>query len=145
MKSILSLSDIPEWSSELIKGLSQLDSARVIMLSGDLGAGKTTVTQSIGVVLGITEPMTSPTFVIQKEYQISDHAWIKKLVHIDAYRLEQKHDLEYLGWNELITEPETLVVIEWPEMVSGISLPEKYIHIHISINEDYSRTITKYN
>lgn len=141
MKSVLQLHEITEWSSCFMKSLNQKKTATVITLSGDLGAGKTTLTQTIGRVLGVTETITSPTFVIQKEYEVTDHNWINKLIHIDAYRLEQKEDLEYLGWNELVIEPETLIIMEWPEVVSGISFPKDVIQLNLSINDDHSRTI----
>lgn len=142
MKSIVTIEELAQWSHQFITELQKKDSAIVITLSGDLGAGKTTLTQSIGKSLGITDPITSPTFVIQKEYEILNHEWIKKMIHIDAYRLERKEDLEYLGWNELIREPGTLIIIEWPEMVQGIEIPYS-INLELSINNDHSRTIIK--
>jgi tRNA threonylcarbamoyladenosine biosynthesis protein TsaE len=128
------------WVNEWITTLSQKKHATILQLSGDLGSGKTTLTQCLGRNLGVSESITSPTFVIQKEYTIDNHAWIKKLIHIDAYRLEKKEDLEYLGWAENIKNPENLIVIEWPEMVSGISMPE-VISIDLEINNDHTRTL----
>jgi len=138
----LKLEDIKQWASDFIVSLKKTDTACMVTLSGDLGSGKTTLTQHIAVELGIDESITSPTFVIQKEYQVSEHPWIKKMIHIDAYRLEGKEDLEYLGWNEIIQNPENLIIIEWPEMVDGIRFPENKRDINISINDDHTRNVT---
>ena len=138
----VNLTDMKKLIHGFVGNLEQQKQALVITLSGDLGAGKTTFTQYLAEILGIKEVVTSPTFVIQKEYQVNDHAWINKLVHIDAYRLEDRGELEYLGWNSLIQNSGTLVVMEWPEMVSGIRLPEYVIHMAISINDDQTRKIS---
>ena len=139
---IKNLDQMRDWVKEFIHGVHQKESANIITLSGDLGAGKTTLTQILAKQIGIHETITSPTFVIQKEYNVDGHIWIKKMIHIDAYRLERKEDLEYLGWNEIIQNRENLVIVEWPEMIHGINIPNQ-IHLEISINEDHTRTIKK--
>ncbi len=139
---INNLDELHTWTSNLMNALEQKSEATIITLQGEVGVGKTTLTQSIGQLLGITESITSPTFVIQKEYTIDNHSWIKKMIHIDAYRLEKKEDLEYLGLKEIIADPNNLILIEWPEMVQGIDIP-KPIHLGLSINDDHSRTIIK--
>ena len=121
--------------------LPQKKQATIITLSGDLGVGKTALVQELAKQLGIIEPITSPTFVIQKEYTVSSHAWVRRLVHIDAYRLENKTDLEHLGWNVIIDDPETLICFEWPEKVSGIELPD-VLRIKLQLNSDHTRTIS---
>lgn len=92
------------------------EGAFLLLLSGELGAGKTTFVQALGRVLGVKERLVSPTFLIQKEYETKDKTF-RRLVHIDAYRLKSKSELEELGWKELVSDPETLVVVEWPEQV----------------------------
>ena len=94
----------------------------VVALQGDLGAGKTTFAQAVGLELGVNESMQSPTFVIEKIYEI-DWNGFKNLIHIDAYRLEKDEELLHLGWQEIISEPENFILIEWPENVAGI-IPE---------------------
>lgn len=139
------ISDLPEfktWTQEFIDSLSQQKSATIVCLSGEVGAGKTTLTQFVAEQLGITETVTSPTFVIQKEYAVADHSWIEKLIHIDAYRLERKEDLEYLGWNDLIIDPKNLILIEWPGVVAGINTPNS-INIHIEITDTHARMLAK--
>ena len=93
--------------------------ATVIALQGDLGAGKTTFAQHFGKLAGVSEDMASPTFVIMKSYNV-DWRGYKKLIHIDAYRLEKEEELLYLGWDELIKDSENIILIEWPERVEGL-------------------------
>jgi tRNA threonylcarbamoyladenosine biosynthesis protein TsaE len=89
----------------------------VIALSGDLGSGKTSFTQAVAKYLGITQPVTSPTFTIWQQYDCQ-HPKIKKLIHIDAYRLNSGADLINLGIDDWINKPDCLIVIEWPERVA---------------------------
>ena len=96
--------------------------ATVVALSGDLGAGKTTFAQGIARALGVEEQVTSPTFVIEKIYSLQNQKFAR-LIHIDAYRLKDSHELEVLGWKEVSADPENLIIIEWPENISGL-VPE---------------------
>ena len=119
----------------------QANHAGIILLSGDLGAGKTAFTKELATCLHVREEITSPTFVIQKEYDIRDEeSPFKKLIHIDAYRLERKEELEYLGWNELIQNPENLILIEWPEKVEGIFIPHA-LRLSFRIKEGETREL----
>jgi tRNA threonylcarbamoyladenosine biosynthesis protein TsaE len=125
------------------KVLSMLDNgstATIVGLSGDLGAGKTTLVKAIAKELGITETITSPTFVIAKYYDTKD-ARFTKLIHIDAYRIEDPKELEVLGWDSIKKEPNTLVVIEWPEKVEEL-LPEDTKRFEIN-HEGEERSIKK--
>lgn len=81
----------------------------VLLLSGNLGAGKTTCVQGIAQALGVAEPVTSPTFALIEEYE----GLRGRLVHMDLYRLRPE-EVPALGIEE-IWEQETHVVIEWPE------------------------------
>lgn len=115
-------------SARLIASLThRTDSATIIALSGDLGAGKTTFAQGIARALGVDENVTSPTFVIEKIYQLENQAFAR-LIHIDAYRLNDPHELEVLGWKEIIADPLNLIVIEWPEKV-GELIPVDAMHV----------------
>lgn len=100
----------------------------IIGLQGELGSGKTFFTQKLGEVIGVKEHIVSPTFVIMKIYAIN---WcgFKKLIHIDAYRLESESELLSLGWQDLIKDPKNFILIEWPEKVAGLMLKDsKIIH-----------------
>ena len=124
----------------LIATLVVKDTATVIALSGDLGAGKTTFSQGVAQVLGVDEYITSPTFVIQKIY-ILDGQRFDRLVHMDAYRLHGAHELEVLGWHELLQDPKTLVLIEWPEQV-GEAIPRDAIKITFTFIDESTRAIS---
>lgn len=106
------------------------DGALVVGLSGELGAGKTHFTQEIAKLLGIKKKLTSPTFVIMKRYALKNKKW-KNFFHIDAYRLKSHNEILKLGWQEMISNKENLIFIEWPEMVKK-AMPKKYIKVKIS-------------
>jgi len=112
----------------------------VVALRGELGAGKTTFTQKVGEILGVAENMHSPTFVIMKIYNI-DFREFKNFIHIDAYRIEKDSELLHLGWEEIISEPENLVFIEWPENVPGL-IPENAKRISFKHVDENTREIS---
>ena len=95
------------------------DHATLITLSGDLGAGKTTLVTEIAHQLGVTESLQSPTFVIYKKYALPHDCPWKYLIHGDMYRLESASEIEKLGWQELVSNPDHLICIEWPEQITG--------------------------
>ena len=103
--------------------------ATVVGLTGDLGAGKTTLSQSIARHLGVTDTVVSPTFVIAKMYITSDSRF-EQLIHIDAYRIEDIQELDPLGWEGMVHSPKTLILVEWPERITE-ALPPHTMHFHI--------------
>ena len=107
------------------------NSATVVGLYGDLGAGKTSFTQGLSKVLGVEDNIVSPTFVIEKIYELTNQRFTH-LIHIDAYRLENSKELLNLGWEKIISNRDNLIVVEWPEKVADI-MPE-----HIKINLKHS-------
>lgn len=100
--------------------------ALTVGLSGHLGAGKTAFVKMVAKALGINESVTSPTFVIMKNYEINQTGldgeqiniknW-KTLVHIDLYRLEKPEEIKALNLEKVIEDPKNLIMIEWPEHV----------------------------
>ncbi len=107
----------------------QKNGATVLALSGDLGAGKTTLTQHFAQLLGVKENIISPTFVIMKSYPLQEQKW-ETLIHIDAYRIEQEKEMQVLGFHHLLSDPKNLILIEWPEKIAGL-LPENKIDVLI--------------
>lgn len=102
----------------------------LVALSGPLGAGKTQLVKGLAAGLGVPadEPVISPTFVLAREY-----LGRLKLYHVDAYRLSAETELWDLGWEEMRSEPNALVVIEWadrfPTAVSSDALWIELEHV----------------
>lgn len=116
--------------------------ATLVTLSGELGAGKTAFTKAVAHFLCVEETVTSPTFVLEKIYKLgSETPKFKRLIHIDAYRLDSDKDLASIGFDEIMKDRENLILFEWPEKVSSV-LPKPFVHISFTLNEDGSRTIT---
>lgn len=115
--------------------------ASILTLSGDLGAGKTTFTQALAGVLGVKGRVTSPTFGIMRSYDTADETFTT-LIHIDAYRLEGNKDMEALGWENLITNPKNLIVIEWPERIADV-IPESATHLLFEHIDEHTRKIKR--
>ena len=98
----------------------------VIALSGDLGAGKTTFTQGLAHGLGVTTPVTSPTFTLVAEY---DARAGMRLIHMDSYRLgdlpaDAALEAETFGFEDLLDDPAAVLVIEWAERLAALLPPE---------------------
>ena len=135
-----SLEEFNKEAARFIAGLSpHPENAAVVTLSGELGAGKTTFVQAIARGLGVEESVTSPTFVLEKIYALNSQRF-SHLIHIDAYRLKGAHELEALGWRELLADTGNLIVLEWPERVAE-AIPEDAIRIRFDIHGD-ERTIS---
>ena len=136
----ISLKETKELARNLVLSLEPRNSeARVLALEGDLGSGKTAFTQELGKTLGITEHMQSPTFVIEKIYELVGSKWTH-LVHIDAYRLKNEEELLALGFKKQLENKHNLIVIEWASRVENI-LPKSAIHIVFTHDGEDQRTI----
>lgn len=98
----------------------------VLMLHGDLGAGKTTLTQGIAAGLGVNDPVQSPTFTLVREHRGREMT----LYHLDLYRLVDPDELESLGYEVYLDPPDGVSVIEWPER-AGDWLPEAFTVVRI--------------
>ena len=141
-KVIQTLSELEEESKRLVGVLVPGERATLITLSGELGAGKTAFTKTIAWALGVSETVTSPTFVLEKIYLLGGETpKFKRLVHIDAYRLEKGSELAALGFDELMQDASNLVVLEWPEKVAE-ALPTPTMKISITVQPDDSRSIS---
>lgn len=122
-REILSESDLQAFGERIGRSLK---GGEVFELIGDVGAGKTTLTKAIARGMGIDGPIQSPTFTISNKYETADG---KTLAHYDFYRLDgpgiMKAELE-----ESVNSPDTVVVIEWGGIVTGV-LPKDHLRIEI--------------
>ena len=96
----------------------QISSPKIIVLSGDLGAGKTTFSKGFAKGLNIGEIITSPTFALLNEYEGKE-----KLYHFDMYRLESKEEAIELGFDEYFNKNDGIILVEWAENVEGLFAP----------------------
>lgn len=119
---------------------AQLAPPAVIELVGDVGAGKTTLTRGLAEGLGITEPVTSPSFTISKQYAFTLPDSTGLLIHYDFYRLPDP-GLMSEDLAESLSNPHSITVVEWADSVSDL-LPENRCKFYISLNDDGSRTVT---
>lgn len=107
----------------------------VILLAGDLGAGKTTFAQGFGAGLGVDESITSPTFALVREYQGR-----LRLLHADMYRLDHLQEVIDLGLHELVDES-AVALVEWGDVAAPV-LPARHLLVRISFRDtDESRTL----
>lgn len=124
----ITISSLDETKELGLQLASLVQPGMLITLTGDLGAGKTTFTKSLGKGIGINKVINSPTFNILKIYKGSK----MPLYHIDAYRLEGIH--QDLGFEEYF-ESDGLCVVEWPNFIED-QLPEHRLQIKITIESD---------
>jgi tRNA threonylcarbamoyladenosine biosynthesis protein TsaE len=124
--------------------------AKAIALSGDLGAGKTTFAQGFLRELGVRGRVTSPTFVLIKQYKISQRfqpptSNFRHIHHADFYRLGSAAHLKPLEFKKILNDPQNIVLIEWPEKVKG-AIPKNAIKILFQHGEkENERTVTFIN
>jgi tRNA threonylcarbamoyladenosine biosynthesis protein TsaE len=104
-------------AEQILKKAKKSKMAIIIGLKGDLGGGKTTFVQGFAKGLGVKEKILSPTFVILKKFSVKGGFL---LYHIDCYRLKSGKDILSLGLKEIISNPNNIIVIEWPEKLKKI-------------------------
>ncbi|EKE21107.1 MAG: hypothetical protein ACD_7C00350G0002 [uncultured bacterium] len=122
------------------KMASNCKGGEVICLRGDLGAGKTTFSQGFLRELGAEGALTSPTFVVMKQYAIKKNALnLKSIYHIDTYRVESEDILD-LGWKEIIKDKQNIVLVEWPEKIKDI-IPLNAVWLEFEIIDEEKRKI----
>lgn len=103
----------------------------IILMSGDMGAGKTVFAQGFGSALGIDEPMTSPTFTLVNSYDCSNLT----LHHADLYRLERTGEVADLALGEL-AEFGGVLLVEWGEAAAGVVRDHLAVHLDVPIDDD---------
>ena len=139
---MLAISKSAEETKNIARNIMQeltrepVSAATIIELVGDLGAGKTTFMQGVGEFFGVREHLVSPTFVIQRNYEIPTGFPWKGLVHIDAYRIEDEKELRAIAFDGYARDQENIIFIEWPTNLGRDLHGVKRIEFaHISENE----------
>jgi tRNA threonylcarbamoyladenosine biosynthesis protein TsaE len=120
--------------------------ARVLALTGDLGAGKTTFVQGLLRALGIKSKVLSPTFILMQSFKVltfkGRQASVSRFWHIDCYRIDHPQELKILGLAAILKDPHALVVVEWAEKIKEI-LPNDAIWIQFEYGKrENERAIT---
>jgi tRNA threonylcarbamoyladenosine biosynthesis protein TsaE len=106
---------------------SQLRVGDLVVLTGELGAGKTTFAKGLARALGVTQPVTSPTFTIVQEYDGR-----VPVAHVDVYRLDRIQEVHDLGFEELLEGRVTIV--EWGEAIALV-LPRDRVDVRIALGD----------
>ncbi|MBE5731125.1 MAG: tRNA (adenosine(37)-N6)-threonylcarbamoyltransferase complex ATPase subunit type 1 TsaE [Clostridiales bacterium] len=114
----------------------RLVGGEIILLNGDLGAGKTVFTRGVAAALGITDSIVSPTFTLMNCYEGR-----LKLYHYDAYRLDSAEQAEERGLTEFFGASDGVCIIEWPEKISE-AIPQDVIRVTIKYIDEQKREIT---
>lgn len=116
----------------------ELGSGAVIGLDGDLGAGKTEFVKGLAAGLGYEGVVTSPTFPLLHEYTAS----LCVIYHLDFYRMESEREILSLGWDELLEDPEGVVVVEWASKFAGL-LPAGTLRLRLDLTPEGDRRILR--
>ena len=119
--------------------LQQMGNSKVVALTGNMGAGKTTLISAVCRQLGVTEATSSPTFSIINEYSYQDNGVEKSFFHIDLYRLKDEQEAMNAGVEDCIYSGDYCFV-EWPEKAPALFPPDT-IKLHLQTEGDTNRSI----
>ena len=125
-----------DWIGVAQSLISHLKPGTILALSGNLGVGKTTFVQTIARELGIERQIQSPTFSLMRSYTLKKPIrGIKRLIHVDAYRIKQEHELAVLDLDEELADGKSILCIEWPENVVSWLQAHQVLHCKIYVDE----------
>ena len=127
-KHLESVSDTADVAANLAKILRTGD---LLLFTGEIGAGKTTFIQALAKNLGITEPVTSPTFVLHTLYESGRIL----LSHVDLYRLSLNAEVESIGFEDYLDTAVT--VVEWADRYSNFESPNLVLHFEYGSSQNY--------
>jgi len=115
--------------------------AMVVALEGALGAGKTTFAQGFAEGLGVKEKVKSPTFVLVHTHALKKKMRFKHFYHADCYRLESEKDVNAIGLDEAMRDPENIVLVEWARRIKK-ALPKDTIVVRFKYINEGTRKIS---
>jgi len=129
-------------TKELAKTIAEkVKPGMVLALFGDLGSGKTTFTAYLAKALGFDCRVQSPTFVIHRCYNKSPGDPIDTIHHIDLYRLTSKEEVSDLGFEEMLRESHSLILIEWPELAVDY-LSQNVVKLYFTTVDENTRHVS---
>lgn len=122
--------ELPLVATAIIEAVMKLKptGAHLVLLSGDLGAGKTAVTKAIAQLLGVDAVVSSPTFVIMRHYE-PQHNYFTDMYHMDAYRIDSLEEVVPLHLEAIFSKSHSLFCIEWPERIAPL-IPSPHLAVH---------------
>lgn len=133
-----SVGETQAFAQEIAKKIKPGD---VLALYGELGAGKTTFVSHLVLALGLKNRVQSPTFVISRIYESPDVAGeIKKVNHLDLYRLQDASEVSELGFTEFLNEKNAITLVEWPGVAESL-FPSNTIRIFFEVVDENERKI----
>jgi tRNA threonylcarbamoyladenosine biosynthesis protein TsaE len=139
--SINNLTELKDFAERTAAGLR---GGETIGLVGDLGAGKTTFTQALAAALGVTDAVRSPTFVLMNVHEITavgaQHG-IRRLCHVDAYRIEDESELFGIGLEEYLHDPHCVTVVEWADRAPSLHRVPGFREITFRLGEGEQRLV----
>ncbi len=133
---------VEDWQTVARELIVQLEPGMVVKLSGPLGAGKTTLVQALAEQLGAKSIPRSPTFSLMRTYLVNKRIGIKRLIHIDAYRMESVSDAHALGLDEELAEGDAVIVVEWAERLGDLLNQLPSISVQIETDASGVRRVT---
>lgn len=131
-KQSVRLEDLDRVVVELLELFTQ----KVILLNGEMGAGKTTFMTHLCKAMGVKDEVSSPTFSIVNEYQLPDG---NNVYHFDCYRLKDEYEAIDIGFEDYVYSGD-YCFIEWASKVASL-IPEEYMEIEILVKDEYLREI----
>ena len=133
---VVTINNLKETEKFAKKFAKLLKGGEIVLLNGDLGAGKTTFTRQVLKAIGVKGEVTSPTFTIMREYSTKKF----NIYHFDMYRIKSSDEVREFGLEDYIYSGDnrSLVFIEWSENIKEM-LNGKFIEINISLIDDYKR------